>query len=564
ENELEIFQFAIEKGERLLIEPIALEPFSRHLMEQKQPVVINEGFVEYLSSFGSRITSAGDAPRSAVFVPLVVGDLVKGNISLQNVDRENAFSDSDVRLLSTLAASMSVALENARLFDQTTKLLAESDQRAAELSTVNEISKALVSQLEFDALVQLVGDKIKETFKADMAYVAFLDEEEGLIKFPYGYGDEFPTLQFGEGLTSQIIRTGEPKLVNEDVSSQYKELGIEQVGKTSASYLGVPVSLGTKVVGVISVQSSTVEGRFDEEDLRLLSTIAANVAVALQNAESYRQLNATLQNLKATQEQLVTQEKMASLGQLTAGIAHEIKNPLNFVNNFSELNQELAQDLTDEINANRHRTINEVYDALTDLVTSLKTNAAQIAKHGKRADSIVRNMMQHASDRSTERFRVEVNAFVDEYIGLSYHGMKAQSPDLEVEIERDFDERAGNAEMAPQELGRVLLNLLNNALYAVNEKARSTNGEYKPTVRLKTRRSPGHLEIRVEDNGPGIPEHIKEHIFEPLFTTKPTGSGTGLGLSLAFDIVTQVHGGTLTVETEVGRGTAFVVRLPVD
>ena len=275
----------------------------------------------------------------------------------------------------------------------------------------------------------------------------------------------------------------------------------------------------------------------------------------------YRKLH---DDLARMQTQLIQAEKLASLGQLTAGIAHEIKNPLNFVNNFSELNQELAQDLTEEINTNRHRTINEVYDSLTDLVTSLKTNAAQISKHGKRADSIVRNMMQHASDRSTERFRVEVNAFVDEYIGLSYHGMKAQSPDLEVEIERDFDERAGNAEMAPQELGRVLLNLLSNALYAVHEKSRSTNGEYKPTVRLRTKRSAGHLEIRVEDNGPGIPDHVKEHIFEPLFTTKPAGSGTGLGLSLAFDIVTQVHGGSLTCETQVGRGTAFVVRLPVD
>jgi signal transduction histidine kinase len=173
-------------------------------------------------------------------------------------------------------------------------------------------------------------------------------------------------------------------------------------------------------------------------------------------------------------------------------------------------------------------------------------------------------MMQHATDKSAERFRVEVNAFVDEYIGLSYHGMKAQTPDLDVTIERDFDERAGNAEMAPQELGRVLLNLLNNALYAVHEKARSVNGAYKPTVTCKTRRSGGQLEIRVQDNGPGIPDHVREHIFEPLFTTKPTGSGTGLGLSLAFDIVTQVHGGSLTVETEVGEGTAFVVRLPLE
>ncbi|MGA7304774.1 MAG: GAF domain-containing protein, partial [Rhodothermales bacterium] len=218
ENELEVFQYAIEKGERLHIESRPLDALARHMMTTTEPMVINERYVEYMTSLGFRASTKGDSPMSAIFVPLVVGDQVKGNISLQNVDVENAFSESDVRLILTLANSMSVALENARLFDQTTRLLAESDQRAAELTTVNEISKALVSQLEFDALVQLVGDKIQETFKADMAYVAFLDEEEGLIKFPYGYGDDFPTLQFGEGLTSQIIRSGEPKLVNEDVS----------------------------------------------------------------------------------------------------------------------------------------------------------------------------------------------------------------------------------------------------------------------------------------------------------------------------------------------------------
>jgi signal transduction histidine kinase len=419
-----------------------------------------------------------------------------------------------------------------------------------------------VSQLELDALIRLVGNQIQQTFQADIAYLALLDDERKMINFPYGYGDEFDPIAFGEGFTSQIIRTGQPLLVNEDVSKRYGELGLEEIGKRSASYLGVPISVQDEYVGVVSVQSAKEEGRFGDDDLRLLTTIAANVGIAMQNAQAYRELNKTLDNLKSTQEQLITQEKMASLGQLTAGIAHEIKNPLNFVNNFSELNQELASDLFEELRSNRSRTIDEVYDDLFELVASIKANAAQIAKHGKRADSIVRNMMQHASGGTSERFRVEVNAFVDEYVGLAYHGMRAQVPDLEVRIERNYDEKAGNAEMAPQELGRVLLNLLNNALYAVHEKMAASGTDYVPRITTSTRRSNGMLEIRVADNGPGIPDHVKEHIFEPLFTTKPTGSGTGLGLSLAFDIVTQIHGGNILVESEVGAGTTFVVQIP--
>ena len=442
-------------------------------------------------------------------------------------------------------------------------LLKKADQRATEMATVNEISGALVSQLEFDALLKLVGDQVQETFNADIVYVALLDKDTDIINFPYGYGEEFPALKLGQGLTSQIIETGKPLLINEDFLQKHEEIGVETVGLEAASYLGVPISERGEVVGVVSVQSTTEEGRFDEDDLRLLSTIAANVGIALENAESYRELNKTLEDLKSTQDQLVTQEKMASLGQLTAGIAHEIKNPLNFVNNFADLNKELSADLISDLNAARGKSVDEIYDDLFELATSIKMNASQIAKHGLRADSIVQNMMQHASGGSSERFRVEVNAFVDEYIGLAYHGMRAQNPDLNVTIEKEFDEKAGNAEMSPQELGRVLLNLINNALYAVNERASSSRDQdYDPTLTVSTHRRNGALEIRVGDNGTGIPDHVKERIFEPLFTTKPTGSGTGLGLSLAFDIVTQSHGGDLTVRSKEGEGTTFFVRIP--
>ena len=272
--------------------------------------------------------------------------------------------------------------------------------------------------------------------------------------------------------------------------------------------------------------------------------------------ENARELEKAYEKLKATQAQLIQQEKMASLGQLTAGIAHEIKNPLNFVNNFAEINEDLAGELRDAL---AHGGAN-VDDLLDDLVS----NARQIAKHGKRADRIVKSMMEHARGGSGERYHVAVNSFVEEYVNLSYHGMQAQRPDLKVKIERQYDERIGTVEMSPQEMGRVLLNLLNNAFYAVHEQAARVNGPYVPTVRVSTRRADAHVEIRICDNGRGIPAGVKDKIFEPFFTTKPTGTGTGLGLSLSYDIVTQGHGGRLTVESTEGEGATFVITLPVN
>ena len=253
---------------------------------------------------------------------------------------------------------------------------------------------------------------------------------------------------------------------------------------------------------------------------------------------------------------------MASLGQLTAGIAHEIKNPLNFVNNFSEVNAEVAEELSELLAEHGHSLPNAVSKEMDALLSSMMVNSTHIAKHGKRADNIVNSMMQHAHAESESRYRVEVNRLVDENIGLSYHGMRAQYPDLGVDIEKMFDAAIGTVEMVPQDLGRVLINVLNNAFYVVHKKKQSTRGSYEPKVSITTQQVNSDVEIRIEDNGPGIPTDIMEKIFEPFFTTKPTGSGTGLGLSLAYDIVTQGHGGSMTVESEEGEGATFVITLP--
>ena len=287
-----------------------------------------------------------------------------------------------------------------------------------------------------------------------------------------------------------------------------------------------------------------------------------------ERAKAYRELaeahaieREAMQRMLQMQNQLVQQEKMASLGRLTAGIAHEIKNPLNFVNNFAALSTELAGELEAELAEGRDLS------SLQPLLSDLKTNAIRIEDHGKRADAIVRGMMAHARGGGGEPQRVDLNALVEEHVGLAYHGKRAHTPGFTVELVQDYDPAVGEAEVSPQELGRVILNLCGNAFDAVAQQTEALNGQaaneaYTPTVRISTQRQAEGLEIRVADNGPGISELMRGHIFEPFFTTKPTGVGTGLGLSLSHDIVTQQHKGTLRVETEEGAGATFIIGLP--
>jgi len=294
------------------------------------------------------------------------------------------------------------------------------------------------------------------------------------------------------------------------------------------------------------------------------------LAQARKTERAYAQLATSHQELKRTQQQLVQQEKMASLGQLTAGIAHEIKNPLNFITNFSSLSAELAAELQAALTSGD-------LDEVRLIAEDLQANTAVIEKHGRRADGIVKSMMDHARTSSGERETVDLNDLVDEHLELAYHGKRAQAADFTVTVERSFDPEVGTATVQPQEMGRVVLNLVGNAFDAVTEKvqqeqARAAGAEgadegaapaVTPTVTVATQRRDDHVEIRVTDNGLGIPEATRQKIFEPFFTTKETGKGTGLGLSMSYDIVTQGHGGTLDVESTPGEGSTFIVRLPV-
>jgi signal transduction histidine kinase len=289
---------------------------------------------------------------------------------------------------------------------------------------------------------------------------------------------------------------------------------------------------------------------------------AAELEQAAELKRAYEALEASHRDLKATQAQLVQAEKLASLGQLTAGIAHEIKNPLNFVNNFADLSVELADELNEELAGQADRRVGDVLPEMEDLLADLKENARRIHEHGRRADRIVYAMLQHARGGTGERAPTDVNEFVEEYANLAYHGMRAKDTDFNATLRHELDPAAGTVAFVPQDIGRVLINLLSNAFDAVRERASRDGAGYLPTVTVATARTPRGVEIRVSDNGPGIAAEAAERIFEPFFTTKPSGQGTGLGLSLAYDIVTAGHGGTLRVESRPGDGATFVVSLP--
>jgi signal transduction histidine kinase/ligand-binding sensor domain-containing protein len=455
---------------------------------------------------------------------------------------------------------------------------AEIRSQKDNVELLSRMGKDITASLDFDTIFYKLYEHVNRLADATIFGVGICQPERQQIEYTLAIARGKRYAPYTRDLNDKnqfpvwCIENRRPVFVN-DVAREYRryidayrndagrllEDGTRSEAPQSLIYL--PLIAQDRVLGVITIQSYQKHA-YTEYHLNLLQNLAAYVTIALDNADAYRQLNEALENLKATQYQLLVQEKLASLGQLTAGIAHEIKNPLNFVNNFAALSLDLTRELREVLAAQNQKIDEEARENIEEVLRLLDANLAKINQHGQRADSIIKGMLLHSRGDSGERRPAEVNAILDEYVMLAFHGMRAQDNSFNVKITKEYDDSIGRIEVAPQELSRVFLNLVNNAFYATHEKKKALGESYSPVLAVRTKNLGDKIEIRIRDNGSGIPAKIRDKIFNPFFTTKPTGQGTGLGLSISYDVIVQEHKGEIKVETEEGKFTEFVIRLP--
>jgi signal transduction histidine kinase len=512
--------------------------------------------------------------RSIVAVPMLKDGSPIGAIALAR-SQIGRFPPRQIELLRTFADKAVIAIENVRLFDEVQARTRELSQLVEELRALGEVSQAVNSTLDLETVLTTIVGRAVQLSRTDTGAIYVFDEERKKFRLHTTYGMSKTMIaaisdrHIGLGdahigpATAQRKPIQVPDIRNEP-TSPVNEIILREGYR---SILIIPLLRPDHIVGALVVRRKAT-GEFPQSTVELLQTFADQSVVAIQNARLFesveartRELAKSLEDLRTTQDRLVQTQKLALLGQLTAGIAHEIKNPLNFVNNFSAVSAELIDELQEalkDVSLNENRR-----SEITELMDTLRGNLDKVVQHGKRADAIVKNMLLHSRQGSQEHWPVDINAIVEESLNLAYHGARAEKQGFNITLERSFDPTAGETDVFPQEITRALLNLISNGFYAATKrKAEANGGDYEPTLAATTKNLGDRVEIRIRDNGTGIPPEVKERLFTPFFTTKPAGEGTGLGLSISHDIIVKQHGGSIEVDTQPGEFTEFRIVLP--
>ena len=509
--------------------------------------------------------------RTLLSVPMLKEDELIGAFTIYRQEVQ-PFTDKQIELVKNFAAQAVIAIENTRLLNELRELLQQQTATADVLRVISSSPGELepVFQAMLENATRICGAKFG---------TLYLSEGEGfraaaMHNAPPAYAQARAAILRPHRDSSLWRAAADRQVVQvEDVTklSGYVEgdrfLITAVADGGFRTVLSVPMLKDEALVGVITIYRQEVHP-FTDKQIELLKNFAAQAVIAIENTRLLNELRQrttdltqSLEDLRTAQDRLVQTEKLASLGQLTAGIAHEIKNPLNFVNNFSAVSVELIDELRGALGSmhldeKQRGEINEIAD-------TLQGNLDKVVQHGKRADAIVKNMLLHSRQGSGEHRPVDVNALVEESLNLAYHGARAEKQGFNVTLERSFDPAAGEADLFPQDITRVLLNLISNGFYAsIKRKAEANGGDYEPTVTAATKSLGDRVEIRIRDNGTGIPPEVKAKLFSPFFTTKPAGEGTGLGLSISHDIIVKQHGGSIEVDTKPGEFTEFRIVLP--
>ncbi|MBR1127813.1 GAF domain-containing protein [Bradyrhizobium iriomotense] len=519
-----------------------------------------------------------DGVRTILSVPLLREGEGIGAITLRRTE-VNPFNAKQIALLQTFADQAVIAIGNVRLFEEVrerTRELTESlEQQTATAEVLATISSS-AGELEpvFDKMLENATRVCGARFGTMNLYEEGGFRTVALYNAPQAYVDTRLYQRIrphpGSGLGT-VEKTHQPVHI-EDIRTQPPYIEGNPNVRALADLAGartlviVPMLREDELIGTITIFRQEVKP-FTSKQIALVANFANQAVIAIENArllnelrKRTKELSQSLEELRATQDRLIQTEKLASLGQLTAGIAHEIKNPLNFVNNFSSLSSELIGELNERLRATElDEAVRQEIDELTQV---LQGNLARIVQHGARADSIVKNMLLHSRQGSGERRAADINGIVEEGLNLAYHGARAEKPDFHITLERKLDPSAGIVGVYPQEITRVFLNLISNGFYAAMKRKEVAGDGFEPVLSATTRGLDRAVEIRIRDNGTGIPAEVREKIFSPFFTTKPVGEGTGLGLSICHDIIVKQHGGSIDFETEPGAFTEFIITLP--